>query len=199
MDEQLTSEQSFLGDLSFQLSEIYQRPESSIMVAVLAETPMLLGGSAEPAYHLTISALPSEIAPTKNKRSAVLIQRFMSESLCIASGRGVVRFEPIGEANLATNSRTAQQEIEEAERAPNHDPGARGTINRSRSRRCKKSSISILAELSRSPEPIPNSRSPTRLAQTPGRAGDSNPTGSNCPEKKSMKRRKSVMAFFGMA
>ncbi len=77
---------------------------------------MLFGGSSEPAYYLMITALASEIAPTKNKRSTALVQGFMQESLDIAPRRGIIRFDSIPEENLATNGMTTMQEIEEVER-----------------------------------------------------------------------------------
>jgi hypothetical protein len=98
-------EQPFFADLSFQLSEIYQRPASSIMVILAPETPMLLGENVESDYHITITALSLEVAPTKNKRNTTLLQAYMFENLQIPLDRGVIRLEAIAEANLATQWR----------------------------------------------------------------------------------------------
>ncbi|OAP64241.1 hypothetical protein AYL99_00213 [Fonsecaea erecta] len=117
----LESEKGFLIDLSFRLSEIYQRPASCIMVMVTTDIPILLGGNSEPAYHLTITALASEIAATKNKRSTHLIQDFIHDTLQIPPKRGVVRFDAVTEENLATNGMTALQEIEQLERRSNDE------------------------------------------------------------------------------
>lgn len=76
----------------------------------------MLNGSTDSAYYLTISALATEIAATKNKRSAAMIQDFLSDMLQIAPSRGVVKFEAIQEENLATNGCTTMQEIENLER-----------------------------------------------------------------------------------
>ncbi|OQV11076.1 hypothetical protein CLAIMM_14976 [Cladophialophora immunda] len=119
----LESEKEFLIDLSFRLSEIYQRPASCIMAMVTTDIPILLGGNSEPAYHLTITALPSEIAATKNKRSTHLIQDFIHDTLQIPPKRGVVRFDAVSEENLATNGMTALQEIEQLERQSNDEDG----------------------------------------------------------------------------
>ena len=123
-------------------------------MVILAPASMLLGGNAEPCYHITISALASEIAPTKNKRSTALLQAWLLECLQIPTERGVVRFEAIQEENLATNGKTSLQEIEEMEKNPNEDDGALRTISWSRLGR--KSSI-----------PFSERRKPPTMTLTP--------------------------------
>lgn len=203
IDCQLEKEQEFLLDLSFQLSEIYQRPESSIMVMVLPEVPMLLGGCSESCYHLTITALPTEVAPTKNKRSTHLLQAFMRDTLNIDRNRGVVRFEAVPEESLATNGMTALQEIEELERTPEDHDGVLRTISRQTNRIGKKSIMPIFTE--RGKTPAPGERTPSRVqfsseetAVSKGseNTGDSKDSELSGPERKKVKRRKSFMAFF---
>ena len=177
---QLEPEQSFLSDLSFQLSEIYQRPESSIMLTVSPKTSMVLGGTTEPAYHMSIAALSSEIAPTKNKRSTALIQDFMEECLGIASRRGVIRFEPVAEENLASNGMTALQEIEGLEARSSEDNGVIRGIVRNRSKKGKK-------------EFNPVFTGPLTPPDTD--AGGSTDASDQLGGKR-MKRRKSILAFF---
>lgn len=194
IDCQLEKQQEFLLDLSFQLSEIYQRPESSIMVMVLPEIPMLLGGCNESCYHLTITALPSEVAPTKNKRCTHLLQSFMRDTLNIDCRRGIVRFEAVPEENLATNGMTALQEIEEMERTPEDQDGVLRTISRQTTRMGKKSIMPIFTE--RGKTPAPSDSTPSRVQFNSEETGGSKRSEVSGPERKRVKRRKSIMAFF---
>ena len=93
------------------------------MVLVQEAIPLVFAGNDEPAYLLTITALPSEIAPTKNKRATALTQDFLWETIGIPAPRGVIRFVPIAEENLATNGMTALGEIEELLRQSNEENG----------------------------------------------------------------------------
>ena len=195
--QQLQSEHSFLADLSFQLSEIYQRPEACIMVTVAPEIPILLGGSTEPAYHMTITALQTEVAPTKNKRSTALVQAFMYDCLRIKARRGAIRFDPVAEENLATNGMTTLQEIEEMERYSSDDNGVLRTISRTQSRKGKKSSVPIFTERGKTPTPNSTSASWFHMKSSSGGTGDSKSTATSGPEPKRMKHRKSIMTIFG--
>jgi hypothetical protein len=49
------------------------------MITVNHSACLLLGGSFEPTYVLTITALPIQLLPTTNKRNAALIQNFMAK------------------------------------------------------------------------------------------------------------------------
>ena len=130
------------------------------MVMASTEVAILIGGNSEPAYHLTVTALPSEIAATKNKRSAHLIQDFMQESLGIKSKRGVVRFDPIAEENLATNGVTALQEIEQLQRNSVEDEGVLRAFSR-QTRRSKKSSMRFPGDGEKTPTPVSRSGTPS--------------------------------------
>jgi len=99
----------------------YQRPETSIMITVNHSACLLLGGSFEPTYILTINALPVQVQPTTNKRNASLIQTFMAESIGVSSDRGIVKFIPIPEESLAMNGMTILGEIERMERQTGED------------------------------------------------------------------------------
>ncbi|KAK3065359.1 hypothetical protein LTS18_011882 [Coniosporium uncinatum] len=112
----IKDEYTLTTDLSYHLSTRYQRSESSIMITVNHSACLLLGGSFEPAYVLTITALPSQVQPATNKRNAALIQSFMSDVLSVSADRGIVRFQAIEEYNLATNGRTMLGEIERLEK-----------------------------------------------------------------------------------
>ena len=192
---QLESEQEFLIDLSFRLSEIYQRPASCIMVMASTEVAILIGGNSEPAYHLIVTALPSEIAATKNKRSAHLIQDFMQESLGIKSKRGVVRFDPVAEENLATNGVTALQEIEQLQRNSVEDEGVLRAFSR-QTRRSKKSSMRFPGDGEKTPTPVSRSGTPSLFPLSADHANHSASTEASGAEKKRVRRRKSILAFF---
>lgn len=165
------------------------------MVTVSLGTPMLLGGNAEPAYQIIMSALALEIAPTMNKRSASLVQKFMTDSLRIPENRGVIRFEALDEHNLATNGKTTLQEIEEMEIGDSGDNGILRTISENRPKKGRKSPLLILTERGKTPVPRSNIDTPSK----PVSRGtiESRTTESNDMGRKMMKHRKSFMAFFG--
>ena len=86
------------------------------MITVNHSACLLLGGSFEPTYILTINALPVQLQPTTNKRNAALIQNFMAESIGVMPDRGIIKFVPIPEESLAMNGMTILGEIERLER-----------------------------------------------------------------------------------
>ncbi|KAH7349441.1 Tautomerase/MIF superfamily [Plectosphaerella cucumerina] len=110
---QIRDEFSFITDLSYQLSIRYQRPVSSVIVTLQHGACMLYGGTFDPAYVMSVFALPSEIAPTRNRRNAALMQKHMEESLGVAPARGFLRFVAIPEDNAARNGKTVAGEIAE--------------------------------------------------------------------------------------
>ncbi|KAI7931278.1 MIF domain-containing protein [Pyricularia oryzae] len=112
----LSDEFTFITELSYNLSLRYQRPVSSIVVSVQHGACMMYGGTFEPAYSMTIFALPSQMRPTTNKRNAVMIQMHMDEVLGVPSSRGIVRFVPMPEDNVAVSGRTIGSEITELAR-----------------------------------------------------------------------------------
>ena len=59
------------------------------MITVNHSACMLLGGSFEPTYMLTINALPVQLQPTTNKRNAALIQTFMAESIGVSEAERI--------------------------------------------------------------------------------------------------------------
>lgn len=190
---ELELRQTFLSDISFQLSEIYQRPESCIVVSICTPQAMLFGGSSEPAYCFTIAALASEIAPTKNKRSTALVQGFMQDSLGIAPSRGIVRFQPVPEESLATNGMTALQEIEEMERSSNEDGRARTTMSGNRSRKSTRAYPHAFMERGKTPNP----QLSTHERWSSGEVDAAKLSDVGSSEKKGFRRRKSFMALFG--
>jgi hypothetical protein len=168
------------------------------MIMLNTDITMLLAGTSEPAYHLTILALQSEIAATKNKRSTHLIQDFMLDILDIPPTRGVLRFEAVAEENLATNGMTALQEIEQLERQPIDEDGTLRALSRQRSRRSKKASGPILTDKVRTAFPSLRPNTPSQqqyniLATTNDFSGSTDISG---PSRKRVKSRKSILSFF---
>lgn len=113
---QISDEYRLTTDLSKHLSTRFQRSEASIAVTIQHSACLCLGGSFQPAYFLNITTLPSLIQPATNKRNAALIQAFMSDVLSVSPDRGIVRFTPIPEEDLAINGRTMRAEIEKMEK-----------------------------------------------------------------------------------
>jgi hypothetical protein len=93
------------------------------MITVNHSACLLLAGSFEPTYLLTITALPVQLQPTTNKRNAALIQTFLSESLGVPLDRGIVKFVAIQDDCLATNGTTVLGEIENLERQMGEENG----------------------------------------------------------------------------
>ncbi|KAF1837385.1 Tautomerase/MIF [Decorospora gaudefroyi] len=135
----IKDEYTLVTDLSHHLSTRYQRPEASIMITVNHSACLLLGGSFEPTYILTINALPVQLQPTTNKRNAALIQAFMTESIGVSPDRGIVKFIPIAEESLAMNSMTILGEIERLERQQAEETGS--NLKRAMTKNSRKSSV----------------------------------------------------------
>lgn len=120
------------------------------MITVNHSACLLLGGSFEPTYVLTISALPIQLQPTTNKRNAAMIQSFMTESIGVPSERGILKFVPIPEDSLATNGMTILGDIERLERqqADESSSGLKRALTKS-SRRSAVSKSKSSIQLSR--------------------------------------------------
>lgn len=122
------------------------------MINVDHSACLLLAGSFEPAYILTITTLPSQLQPTTNKRNAALIQSFMADILSVPPERGVLRFKPIPEENLATNGVTIFGEMERVERQQAEDEKSAGA-KRAYTREARKSLTTRKSALRATPEP----------------------------------------------
>jgi hypothetical protein len=85
------------------------------MIAVDHSACLMYGGSFEPAYILTVSALEAQCQAATNKRNTALMQSFLADVLSVTPDRGVIRFNPIKEECLATNGRTVAGQIEKIE------------------------------------------------------------------------------------
>jgi len=135
----IKDEYTLVTDLSHHLSTRYQRPETSIMITVNHSACLLLGGSFEPTYLLTINALPVQIQPTTNKRNAAMIQTFMAESIGVSPDRGIIKFAPIPEESLAMNGMTILGDIEQLERQQAEETGIH--VKRAITKASRKSAI----------------------------------------------------------
>ncbi|KAJ5712057.1 hypothetical protein N7488_006213 [Penicillium malachiteum] len=132
-----------VGDLIFRLAQIYQRPETSILLTLQQEAGVFFGNTTELSYLLKVYALPPLIAPVTNLRHTTLIQSAIQDLLHIPMDRGVIIYLPVPEDNLATNGSTARGEIVRIERDEQADsPNLFKTISRSMSRRLKSTSSS---------------------------------------------------------
>lgn len=118
----MREEHTLLTSLSNILSTRYQRPESSIFVTLKHSACFIVAGTFEPAYIMTITALPSQMQPVTNKRNASLLQNYMATTeLYVEPERGIIKFVPLAEENFATNGKTVAGEIEELERETAND------------------------------------------------------------------------------
>jgi hypothetical protein len=108
------------------------------MITVNHSACLLLGGSFEPTYVLTITALPIQLLPTTNKRNAALIQNFMAESIGVPLDRGMIKFVPIQEECLATNGMTVLGDIERLEQ---QQAEANGGLARALTKSSRKSAV----------------------------------------------------------
>lgn len=165
------------------------------MVMVATDIPMVIAGSSEPAYHMTITALPPEIAITKNKRSVHLLQQFMQESLNVIPKRGVILYEAVSESNLATNGVTALQEMEVLDRESQDEVVGFRTLSRTKSR-SKRSSLQHPPE--RGKTPTSNLRTATHSVALKSAIASvaTQSTKLSGSRKKTMKPRKSIFDIF---
>lgn len=190
-DTKLQLHQSFLNDLLLMLSETYHKPQNNIMISAIPNAQVIAGGSTDPAYLITITALSSEIATVKNIRATMKLQDFFNDTLNVPPSRGIMKFHQIREADLGTDGTTLKGEIERLE-------AKEKTLGSLRSRQgnkaSKKSTLPSMSEMfgdmqpSRSDTPIlfPNSMD-CEQEEKPHRSE---------PSTKAIKMRKSIMTFW---
>lgn len=87
---------------------------------------MMYGGSVDPAYFMSIFALPLLLQPTTNKRNTALIQKHMEEALGVNPSRGLVRFVPTNDEHLGYSGNTVAGQIEETEKSQGHSSSTGG-------------------------------------------------------------------------
>jgi len=92
---------------------------------------MCFGGTFDPSYTVSIFALPAELPPTINQRNAALIQNHLEVALGVLPSRGILRFVPVAEENMAVNGKTVTGILEDAGRGVS-EGGAAGQNRASR-------------------------------------------------------------------
>ena len=175
-----------LSDFAHFLAQVYQRPETSMLVTIDQNADLIFGSTYGSAYLLKITALSSLIGPLTNVRNTSLIQSTVQELFGIAPDKGVVVYNPASEDNIATNGTTARSEMDRLERInSSNSPSIFKSISRSMSRRMKSSSgnsapISLTSAMS--PYAItPSPTSPVAFASgqashvRPNKTGDKGP------------------------
>lgn len=138
---------------------------------------MFFAGSFDAAYVMSVFALPSQLLPTTNKRNAALIQKHMQEAIGVKPARGLLRFVPTMEENLACNGKTMAGEIDELEKSSYREDtsgrvvgeadGGPGTMLRAM-KSMKKRDIKVPAAGIPTPESTPNGSADEGLPPVPG-------------------------------
>ncbi|MCJ1283147.1 hypothetical protein MMC26_002474 [Xylographa opegraphella] len=110
-------EHSFMCEFSAHVAQRFQRSLDSVVLTLNHSACLIYGGTFDPAYILTITALPLYVQATTNKRNATLMQGFLAEILKVPEHRGIIRFVPVAEDNFATGGMTITSEIESLSKA----------------------------------------------------------------------------------
>jgi len=190
-ERQLEQEQTFLNDLLMTVSEVYHKPPTSIMITTTTDAAIMIGGSIEPVYLLTVTALPSEIASVKNMRATMMIQEFLSDSIKVPASRGVVKFCAIKEEDLGVNGSTVRGDIDKLEAEEKRI----GSLRSRQSNRASKKSA--LPSMSEGCGDLEQSRSDTPILLPTNSEGDEEkPYRSETSAGKMMRGRKSIMSFW---
>ncbi|KAH7361023.1 Tautomerase/MIF superfamily [Rhexocercosporidium sp. MPI-PUGE-AT-0058] len=201
-------EYTVITDLSYYLSQRYQRPENSIVVTLAHSLCLLFGGNFDPAYTLTITALPSQLQPVTNKRNAALIATHMQESLQVAPRRGVINFIAIAEENLANDGTTVSGEIEDLEKETlENNASLQRNLSRGAMRSRRRQSMKSLRGLKSSPMPTHNESAPPTpnlnqydMPPIPAYPAEKSHLDRKAEKVQKMSRRKSFIAtIFGKA
>ena len=100
---------------------------------------------------MSITALQCQLQPVTNKRNAGLLTKVIEDALGVVPERGLIRFIPIAEENLATNGKTVAGEIEDLEKESSEDASSiRRTLLHGKNRHSTKSMRNL-----RSGSPLP--------------------------------------------
>lgn len=96
------------------IAKRFGKPEDSVCVSIDHSACIVMGGTFEGSYMLTITAL-TMISPTCNKRNAALISDWVNSNLGVAATRGYIRFVDPGAANYAIGGVTMLDLMEKEE------------------------------------------------------------------------------------
>ncbi|KAL0635265.1 hypothetical protein Q9L58_005750 [Maublancomyces gigas] len=110
----LENEFEFAKSLSELIAKRFGKPEDSVCVSIDHSACIIMGGTFEGSYMLTITAL-TMISPTCNKRNAALISDWVNSNLGVAATRGYIRFVDPGAANYAIGGVTMLDLMEKEE------------------------------------------------------------------------------------
>ncbi|KHO00816.1 MIF domain containing protein [Metarhizium album ARSEF 1941] len=102
----ITNEYLFMNELAYHLSIRYSRPMSSIVISLQHGMCLLFGGSFDPAYIMTVTALPDQVMANANRRNTALFQSHLQQALRVTPTRGLVLFVPIVEERLGYGGET---------------------------------------------------------------------------------------------
>lgn len=139
------------------------------MITVNHSACILLGGSFEPTYILSITALPVQLQPTTNKRNAALIQQFLGNSIGVTRERGIIKFIPIPEENLAMGGTTILGDIERLERRQAEE---NGSMMRAVTKGSRRSAVSKAKSSAQLPRNASKANTEIRAGITPPLPGD---------------------------
>lgn len=172
------------------IAKRFSRTEESVAVSIDHSCCMILGGTFDGSYLLTITSLTS-ISPTCNKRNAALIAEWINVNLGVPGVRGYIRFVEPDIANYATGGYTFLDimEKEEIERTG----GSRASVHRDK--KDKDASIKKSVHRQRSKSQMDNrsvQEKPSRqsLSSRNSFNGDRVPSLRSIKEEKSEKKEK---------
>lgn len=107
----LENEFDFIKSLSEVIAKRFSRTEETIAVSIDHSSCMMMGGTFDGCYFLTITSL-SFISPTCNKRNTALISEWLSANLGVPSSRGFIRFVEPDAGNYAMGGITCLDMLE---------------------------------------------------------------------------------------
>ncbi|KAF2032044.1 Tautomerase/MIF [Setomelanomma holmii] len=106
----IQDEYTFVTEFTARLSKRFRVPRESVTLELQHSTCLLFNGSFEPAYLLTITALPSESRRRSNMENAMVMQDFLAKTMMVSPDRGIVSFKTIEADHLAVNGTTIRGE-----------------------------------------------------------------------------------------
>ncbi|KAL7268810.1 hypothetical protein RUND412_008548 [Rhizina undulata] len=112
----LENEFDFAKSISEMIAKRYGRTEDNVCVSIDHSACMIMGGSFDGSYLLTITSL-SMVSPTCNKRNTALISDWINNNLGVPPHRGFIRFIDPDFANYAMGGSTMLDLMERDELA----------------------------------------------------------------------------------
>ncbi|KAI5777841.1 Tautomerase/MIF superfamily [Geopyxis carbonaria] len=110
----LENEFEFAKSFSEMIAKRYGRPEEAVCISLDHSACMIMGGTFDGTYFLTITSV-SLVSPTVNKRNSALISEWISQNLGVPGKRGYIRFVDPDFANFATGGFTMLDLMEKEE------------------------------------------------------------------------------------